>query len=420
MRKLLIAAAAVSLVGCTSPASRHGGATGGNGPMTGPSGGGGTTGGGGPAGGPACDQSNMSSDQDGDGYTPAMGDCNDCDPNINPGAVDVMGDTTDHDCDGKVDDHSVCDANLVGKNDPASIAQAIDICDPRFLKSATLAMPPQSAGVNDARARRILAGFGDNWKPHKGSNMVLISTGIAVDEKGSDGSGKDFVNPQDGTALGTLLTNTAPNPLTSLPGVSNCTNNPSVPPTVFDYTELDLEMQAPTNANSFSFDFQFFSGEYPQYVCDMYNDQFLALVKSDKTYPTDTNISFDAGMNPITVNSGFFTICTTHANPKVKNPMPCTTDPSANAGTGYETPGGGSIDNIPGGSTGWLTTTAPIQPGEHFTLRLIIFDEGDSVLDSAALIDSFRWGNTTVSGPSTGPISYRIMRRGESSLMCGA
>ena len=63
--------------------------------------------------------------------------------------------------------------------------------------------------------------------------------------------------------------------------------------------------------------------------------------------------------------------------------------------------GGGSI---PGGSTSWLTTTAPVTPGEDVTLHFIIFDEGDHILDSAALIDNFRWGTSVVMTPTTGPI----------------
>ncbi len=38
------------------------------------------------------------------------------------------------------------------------------------------------------------------------------------------------------------------------------------------------------------------------------------------------------------------------------------------------------------------------------TLHFIIFDEGDHILDSAALIDNFRWGTSVVTTPTTGPI----------------
>jgi hypothetical protein len=63
-------------------------------------------------------------------------------------------------------------------------------------------------------------------------------------------------------------------------------------------------------------------------------------------------------------------------------------------GTGYE----GGI----GGGTGWLTTTSPVTPGETITLRFMIFDEGDHILDSVVLIDNFRWqANAATGGPST-------------------
>src|SRR5438270_6826204 len=129
MRKVLLVAAAASWIGCGAASSRHGGGGGAGG--GGSNGTGGNNGGGGASGGP-CNATNPNGDVDGDGYTPAQGDCNDCDPNFNPGAVDVM---ADNDCDGKVDAHSVCDTGLVGKTDAASVAAAMDICDARFLKS---------------------------------------------------------------------------------------------------------------------------------------------------------------------------------------------------------------------------------------------------------------------------------------------
>ena len=77
-------------------------------------------------------------------------------------------------------------------------------------------------------------------------------------------------------------------------------------------------------------------------------------------------------------------------------------------GSGYDDDDGLGEPN--GGSTGWLTTTAPIAPGEDITLRFVIFDESDGIYDSAALIDNFTWGATSVTGPTTGPIGYRLKR----------
>ena len=54
-----------------------------------------------------------------------------------------------------------------------------------------------------------------------------------------------------------------------------------------------------------------------------------------------------------------------------------------------------------GGATGWLTTKAPVKPGETITLRFLVLDEGDAKLDSAVLIDNFKWDTTSVAAPVT-------------------
>jgi len=179
---------------------------------------------------------------------------------------------------------------------------------------------------------------------------------------------------------------------------------------VNDYTELVVQLKAPTNANSFSFDFQFFSAEYPVWVCTEFNDEFLVLQESHAEFSSPSNIAFDMQKHPITVNNGFFTVCTNdNTKPQTQH---CARPVSDIGGTGFDDPpipdpfdpAPPPDANIPGGSTGWLTTTSPITPGEEVTLHFIVFDEGDHVLDSAALIDHFRWGTSVVPTPSTTPI----------------
>ncbi len=338
---------------------------------------------GGPPPPPNCVQNNppMNGDQDGDGYTPAQGDCDDCNPLINPGAVQIAGDTTDYACNGMAGKPAACPAVTNAATDAMSMAQAMDLCDTRFLVSAV------TTGPSVTQARRVEDAFGV-INPRLGSSMSLISNGIAASETDT---GYSMTATQDpGNKLGS--SDTFPNPLPSLPGVTGCSQ--TQPASVNDYTELTLTLKAPTNASTFSFDFQFFSAEYPDFVCTSFNDEFLVIQKS-KAFPTDTNIAFDSMHNAITINSGFFTVCNNDPfNPYADH---CTSPVTGINGTGFELDGGG-------GATGWLTTTSPVTPGETFTLRLVIFDEGDDQLNSDALIDNFRWGTTATTVATTTPI----------------
>ncbi len=103
--------------------------------------------------------------------------------------------------------------------------------------------------------------------------------------------------------------------------------------------------------------------------------------------PAGKNISFDALGNAVSVNNAFFSVCA---------PGGCYTCPSGTAefaGTGLQ----GGV----GGGSDWLTTTAPVVPGETLTMEFVIFDVGDALWDSSVLLDDFQW-SVTPAGVGTG------------------
>ncbi|HEY3822528.1 MAG TPA: putative metal-binding motif-containing protein [Polyangiaceae bacterium] len=356
-------------------------------------------------------------DDDGDGWTVCGGDCNDHDSLINPCAFDtndptdpVGTDGIDNDCDGTVDNLVTCETGLVAGHDqtPADYAHASDLCDnpmcPRLTGSLWY-------GTNLANAKRITGHMGTppQFNPHQGSFMSFLSSGNAEDN--TDAS-TYLTCP--GTDFSSTFMN--PMPLTAAQNVNPCgTGVDESTVAVHDYTELRMTIKAPINAGSFAFDFAFFSEEYPVYVCQGYNDTFLA-IQTSAQFPTGEQIAFDANGHRINVNNAFFEDCNSCTN--------CVTGPSGQTidfthtcanplstltGTGYEkllasssNPASQCNESKGSGGTDWLKTTSPVNPGETFTLSWIVFDEFDGILDSSVILDHFRWHSTTLGDPVTG------------------
>jgi len=314
-------------------------------------------------------------DDDSDGYSNVEGDCDDDEPLVNPGCVEVnvrldehgqlVPEGVDNDCDGLIDEGTQpCDTALNGE-DPYSYAQAMELCD--FVTDAHF-----SAGV-PATQRAILPQFGTTYLPHAGAALAVLSTGAAMDH-----SSPSWVNPSPGTAAGGPP---AAHPSPQPDPADGC--GQADPATVNDYISLTFQIQVPRNANALTYDFNFMSAEFPTYVCTAYDDTFLAMLHSEQF---DGNISFDDAGRPVTINVGFFDVCNTGLGPNCAGAAEL-------AGTGFDTYGG----------TGWLHTIAPVTPGETITLTFHLFDEGDSILDSLVLLDNVQWLGVPVDGPVTIP-----------------
>jgi len=143
-----------------------------------------------------CNQGAQDDDLDKDGFTPAQGDCNDCDPNINPGAVEVIAEPdadggvplpADEDCDGMIDNVAPpCDGMglAIDDLDPMDAAKAIGAC--KYVTKASWVLadgspPPVDATLlaNFHIGHGILPDLGPNNKPQEGDVMLMLSSGTA-------------------------------------------------------------------------------------------------------------------------------------------------------------------------------------------------------------------------------------------------
>ncbi len=386
-------------------------------------------------------------DTDGDGWTANEGDCCETNSNcdkptlVNPGAFEYLGNGVDDDCDPSTSD-TVAPADcsppaLTVPTNSEDLIKAMDLCQ-KTTESPTKKL--QKWGVIETSLRLadgstaiapkelqagVLANFGTNVAPRKGTTMAALSSGTARDP-GDPG----YVHPQNGTLAGQSGTYNA-NTKVGVPAAWLASHNNVVPSpancpacsgaecaNAFDSIKLRARIRVPTNAKSFSYSFKFHTAEYPEFVCQQYNDFFLTLLNSDWTpntavlpctvatqaaacesgkcdvnntckvaspLPLDKNIAFDGQGNAVSVNNGFFEVCF----PSVNAPAgACPSGTLELVGTGM----GGWGNNLKdGGGTEWLINDAPVVPGEKMEIEFVTWDAGDHNVDSLVLLDKFRF-----------------------------
>jgi hypothetical protein len=244
------------------------------------------------------------------------------------------------------------------------------------------------------------------WGPREGEKLLMISSGLlpAPNNQGAvlidDGSGFGDADVYNDAAVGgqwdsdvmpppMTAVDGSPDPMgfTNCDGVNDCSNTIE---TQWDLGGGDpedkmwfgFELTAPAiangdtvDANGYTFDFAYFSAEFPEWVNTDFNDIFVVWQDSEDY---TGNVTF-INEQPMTVTALW----------PIDYQGECDfLDPNCAGADEHLADTGHLYD---GGATGWYKALGGINPGETFTLTFGIFDMGDSVYDTTALLDNWQW-----------------------------
>jgi hypothetical protein len=213
----------------------------------------------------------------------------------------------------------------------AELAAAMDVPPGDLLAADLMGSDVAGVGVSDSSL-----GF---WFPTAGSSFAILASGLAADASREDDTGSHS---------------------TTLGGLDNVQGE--------DLVRLHMQLKVPSTANCASFDFAFYSEEFPEFVGSSFNDTFTAQL-NDATLDIDQfnnvvapgNFAFDSQENIISVNTVFGV--------------------SAPTGTTYD------------GTTPLLRARTAVVPDATIDVYLSVQDLGDSIYDSAVFLDKFFWSN---------------------------
>ena len=248
--------------------------------------------------------------------------------------------------------------------------------------------------------------FGNaTYGPMEGGKVLVISSGLIPD---SNGGVITEDSSSDDAGGGSWDSNSLPPPAIPVDGdtdpdpmvincnlMGDCTNtiqtqwekgngNPDDKMWFeFDVTAPSLNNGDVADANGYKFDFAFLSEEFPEWVDTTFNDMFIV-------WQASTNFTGNVVFindQPITVTAlwdnatgvDYIGECPTGSPPVIPGCV----------GMAAELAGTDLVDD--GAGTGWYTATGGVEPGETFKLMFMIMDMGDSILNSYAVIDNWRW-----------------------------
>ena len=294
----------------------------------------------------------------------------------------------------------VCDAPVMplpcdhANSDPFN---AIGLgCSDDPAKAVTIEDPTVEAP--DSASYRVASRFGTAqhpddptlpaWGPREGERLLVIGTGkfaslgkkdaslVENDDEDSHGNG----NPDDQHLLpGVIKYQMGSNnglggtPFVDCDGLHDCSD--TIQPqweldpddVAYDVFYMSFDLHTPAGTHGFMLDLAFFSEEWPVYVDTTYNDM-LVVWSTSEGYTGNVAYLDDAPLTATTLDPY---MVYQPGHPRL-------------AGTGF--PG-----DDEGAATDWMTARGSALPGEKFTVAIAIFDIGDALWDSVALVDHFRW-----------------------------
>ena len=222
--------------------------------------------------------------------------------------------------------------SLSPDSDAESLASAMDI-DASALVTATV-------GASDVRAVAVA-----NMSP---SNAI---------------NGDTFALLSTGTAASISTANQKDNLTTILNGMNNAEGT--------DLVQLRVRVRVPSDANCAAVNFAFFTEEHPEFNKTFYRDVFTAEVGGTALEITEAEVS--SPLNFAHTSDGKVISSNTQNNQF---------SISTNVGTTYD------------GASPLLTIQTSVTPEQETEFVFSIQDVGDSVYDSAVLLDNFRFSNT--------------------------